>query len=365
VAERKHAEAALAKARDELEIRVQERTAELAEANRSLQAEIAERKRTGELLRQSEELHRITMENILDPLFITDDDGHFTFICLNVSHILGYTVKELQAKGNISALVGEELFSRNTLETRREIRNIERVIVDKKGNAKTYLISVKRVSIQGGTILYTCHDITIRKHAEEALQESEEKYRTLFEHLPIPVFTKNRAGEYTSCNAENRKYWTVDPIGRTDAELLDPETASVLRETDLRVMDTGETLTVEESLANTPLGTRQVLSRKMPLRDGNGHIDGILAASLDITERKQTEEALRIHHTELETQNEELRATQHQLEQSQQKYVDLYDFAPVGYCTLDQKGHFVETNLTMATLLGVARDTLSKTVLYQ
>lgn len=58
-------------------------------------------------------------------------------------------------------------------------------------------------------------------------------------------------------------------------------------------METGETLTVEESLSNTPLGTRQVLSRKMPLRDGSGHIVGILGASLDIAERKRAEEMLR------------------------------------------------------------------------
>ena len=43
-------------------------------------------------LRESEELHRITIENISDPVFITDDAGQFTYICHNVSHILGYSI---------------------------------------------------------------------------------------------------------------------------------------------------------------------------------------------------------------------------------------------------------------------------------
>jgi diguanylate cyclase (GGDEF)-like protein/PAS domain S-box-containing protein len=69
---------------------------------------------------------------------------------------------------------------------------------------------------------------------------------------------------------------------------------------------------------------------------------------------------LRVHQIELELQNEELRRTQAALELSQERYINLFDLAPVGYITISEKGLILEANLTAANLLGVARNTLIK-----
>lgn len=72
---------------------------------------------------------------------------------------------------------------------------------------------------------------------------------------------------------------------------------------------------------------------------------------------------LHVHQVELELQNEELRDAQEKLELSRARYLDLYDFAPVGYITTNRSGTILQANLTAATLLGVARGLLVRTSL--
>lgn len=67
---------------------------------------------------------------------------------------------------------------------------------------------------------------------------------------------------------------------------------------------------------------------------------------------------LDVHQVELEMQNEELRQAHISLEESRTKYIDLYDFAPVGYLTIDQNGTILEVNLTASSMLGMEREFL-------
>ncbi len=67
---------------------------------------------------------------------------------------------------------------------------------------------------------------------------------------------------------------------------------------------------------------------------------------------------LRTHQIELEMQNRELREAQSRIEISRNRYSDLYDFAPVGYCTLDSRGRIQDINLTGAALLRMSRESL-------
>ena len=85
------------------------------------------------------------------------------------------------------------------------------------------------------------------------------------------------------------------------------------------------------------------------------------APGIALTQR-ETEKLLhelQVHQIELELQNEELRAAQAALESSVEEYADLYDFAPVGYFTLDRQGTIVRLNLAAAALLGAERQKLA------
>ena len=67
---------------------------------------------------------------------------------------------------------------------------------------------------------------------------------------------------------------------------------------------------------------------------------------------------LQVHQIELGLQNEELQKSQEEIEKARARYVDLYDMAPVGYLTIDEKNMVVEGNLTFVRLTGVTRDAL-------
>ncbi len=85
-------------------------------------------------------------------------------------------------------------------------------------------------------------------------------------------------------------------------------------------------------------------SGAMPQKGGKTHEDIV--------------QELNVHQIELEMQNEALRKSQLELEESRDRYADLYDFAPVGYFTFRQRGIIAEVNLTGASLLGVERKKL-------
>jgi len=87
-------------------------------------------------------------------------------------------------------------------------------------------------------------------------------------------------------------------------------------------------------------------------------LEDISALSPD--EIQQLVHELRVHQIELEMQNEDLRQAQIKLEELKDRYLDLYDFAPVGYVTLSDKGLLLEANLTAVRLLGVERQSLTK-----
>ena len=130
---------------------------------------------SAEALRESEALHRITLQNMSDAVFITDDAGVFTFICPNVDVIFGYTHDEVRTMSRISRLLGADLVDPAELMRSGELRNIEHSIETKDGRTRCLLVHAKAVAIRGGSILYACRDITERKESERALSRHEQR----------------------------------------------------------------------------------------------------------------------------------------------------------------------------------------------
>ena len=92
-------------------------------------------------------LHRANPRGVSDAVFLTDDDGRFTFISPNVDAIFGYSRDEVQAMTHISALLGEGLFDRAALSALGEVRNVCRETASKAGHRRILLIHIMKVSI--------------------------------------------------------------------------------------------------------------------------------------------------------------------------------------------------------------------------
>lgn len=169
-------------------------------------------------------------------------------------------------------------------------------------------------------------NITERKAQEEKnrieKEEAELTLASILDNLPGHVYWKNKELVYQGCNfAQAKSAGFSEPklmIGKTDYEMPWSHEAHSLRESDLAVMHSRQTLTREEAsqLANSN-EVSIFLSKKSPLFNKNGEVVGILGISFDISERKKMEEELCKSQIAAEAANkaktEFLRNMEHQL----------------------------------------------------
>jgi two-component system, cell cycle sensor histidine kinase and response regulator CckA len=150
-----------------------------------------------------------------------------------------------------------------------------------------------------GVRMVVATDITDRRRAEEALRQSEERLRNVLKHIPSGVFWKDRASIYMGCNDRVARDRGLDVagevVGRTDDDLTAvPEEAETSRASDRHVVESGDPLLNCEETHTLPGGAKAVfLTSRVPMRDSDGAVIGVLGVYQDVTERKRLEAQLR------------------------------------------------------------------------
>ncbi|MBW2172382.1 MAG: PAS domain S-box protein, partial [Deltaproteobacteria bacterium] len=176
--ERQLAEEALQRAHHELELRVEERTAELTRANVLLKQEIAERQRAEEALRDSEERYRTLFETSRDVIYITAREGEFIDVNQAGLDLFGYTRDEMIGMNARKIYVDpndRSLFQRE-IESEGAVTDYEVKFCKKDGTPMECLLTASLREAKDGSIMGyqgIIRDITERKRLEAQLQQAQ------------------------------------------------------------------------------------------------------------------------------------------------------------------------------------------------
>jgi len=302
-----------------------------------------ERKRVGEALRESEEKYRTILESIQEGYFELDLDGNYTFINDANCRYLGYTKEEMVGmnyRQHSDEKTAKELYEHyyKLYLTGKPIEALDVEVIRKDGTKTIYETSVSLMKDSEGKPIGfrgVSRDITERKRTEELLRESEEKYRTILENIEDGYYEVDLAGNLTFFND------SMSRISRTPKEQLisinnrqytDQKNAKKLFQAFNKVYRTGEPSRECAWEITRRDGIKRHLEASISLRkDSSGKPIGFRGIVRDITERKETEERLR---------------------ESEAKFQQLFDEAPVGYHVYDTQGRITKVNRTELEMLG-------------
>jgi len=312
--QRKQADEKLQKLNQSLEIQVEERTAALLE---------------------SEITNRTILQTIPDLLLRLSPDG----TCLDYIEPRLEKEKFLPIVHHISEVLPPEIVQ-NTL------RVIERAIATRqlqihehqlvKYNRLTYE-EIRVLAINDQEVLVIVRDISDRKKIEKELTESRQFLQTVLDTFPLSVFWKDRQSVYLGCNQNfaQRANLTSNSeiVGKNDYDLpWGAKEAAFYQADDRQVIELGiSKLAFEETITLATGEVRWVETNKIPLRDLDGHVIGVVGTFQDISDRKTAEIAL----IESETFNRQL----------------VSEF-PIGLASCRIDGQLVYVNPHFAQILG-------------
>ncbi|MEP2776520.1 MAG: PAS domain S-box protein [Luteolibacter sp.] len=277
-------------------------------------------------LRQAEKGLRFQLDltkNITDTvttaIFMMDAQSRCTFMNPAAEAMTGFSFEEVQggvlhdfihhhhADGRVYPI--EECPIDRALPENGEVRDYEDVFIRKNGEYFPVLINalvIHEQDVAVGTVIEV-QDITVRKRAEEAVRESEERFRSIFTQTLAGIAEVDLEGRFVQVNA---RYCEI--VGRTEEELYGMRMQDITHPDDLarnlplfeQAVAGGSSFVIEKRYIRPDGSFIWVSNSVSVIRDGEGQPRHVAAASIDITERKKSEErlaeALRFYHSSID-----------------------------------------------------------------
>ena len=286
-------------AEQELERRVEQRTAELEEANQKLQKEIAERSRIEAELRVSNERLDLALKGTTDGIWDWDIVTGRIYFSPRWKEMLGYadnevgdTFKEWETRLHPDDRTRAFATIEDYFSGKRAAFELEHRLRHKDGSYRWILsrgVAVwdeagKPVRMAGSHV-----DLTERRMAEQALRESESKLRAFITNVPAILFSIDRAGVVTMADGLG-----MDALKFADGGIVGHSVAELYGDIP------GVVESVKRALAGESLVTTMQLQQLFyevaysPIHDPDGAVTGVIGVAHDVTERHKAEQALEI-----------------------------------------------------------------------
>jgi PAS domain S-box-containing protein len=294
----------------------------------------------------AEQDYRSIVENIQDVFYRTDSAGNLIRVSPSGAEIMGYdSVSDMYGKSIAETLyVNPEDRSQFLAELEKgggQVINYEVQLKKKDGTPVYALVSSHKYYDAAGNfggIEGILRDITGRKQAEDALRESEARYRLLADTSPEFIYLVNPEGCIQYVNSSAARGFKTTPeelVGKHVSDLFPPDIALQHLEAIHKVISTRQPSTHE--IADVlPSGKIWIEVRLSPVFDREDRVIGVLGLSNDITQRKCTEDALR---------------------ESEVRFRTIFENQQNGLMMVDAETHvIVDANRIALSLIGATRD---------
>lgn len=268
--------------------------------------DITEQKQAQEALQENQTKYQNLVETSHDLIWSVDTEGRFTFVNRASKEIYGYEPEELIGHSFFELMDPQSYHHKlkqyqETIAHVDEMRDVETYVRHRDGrqiilSANSIVLRDEHGNAKG--VVGSSHDITVRKKAEDAFREERNLLRTLIDNIPDRIYAMDIQGRKTLSNIADWKACGAtsmeDVIGKTDFDLYSPEMAEEYWKLDQAVLHSGQpVINYEERGLDSRGNPVSILTSKIPLRENEGNVVGLVGIGRDITERTQMEEKLR------------------------------------------------------------------------
>jgi PAS domain S-box-containing protein len=289
-----------------------------------------ERKRAEEALAQERDLLHTLLDNLPDRIYFKDELSRFTRISravteqFKISHpreAMGRSDRDFFSAEHAQSALADEA---QVMETGEPILGkVEREVLP-DGRTTWALTSKLPLKNRQGKIIGNfgiSRDITEIKKFEEQLESERNLLRSLIDNLPDYIYVKDIAGRYLLDNIAHRRWLGAtaesEVIGRRVSDFFPANLVATFSNDDQQVILSSQPLLNREERVMDRFGNqRWHATTKVPLRNKDGQVTGLVGISRDITERKLSEQALREANDELARHKDELQKTLNELQRS-------------------------------------------------